>query len=248
MTGPLVTCIMPTADRHQFVPRAVAQFLRQDYANRELIVLDDGAEPVGDLMPDDSRIRYVRDERRAPIGVKRNRACELARGDVIVHWDDDDWSAPWRVRYQVEQLLAARADACGLDRPLFYDPAERKAWQYVYPANAAPWVYGATLCYTKAFWRRNPFPPIGVGEDSRFVWASVSKKVLALDDPTFFVGIIHAANTSRKQTCGYRWRSYPVAAVDQLMAVSEVSNVSDVSEVSDTSDTFDTSDTAGEGR
>ena len=226
----LASCIMPTADRRQFVPRAVAQFLRQDYAHRELIVLDDGARPVEDLMPDDPRIRYVRDERRSPIGVKRNRTCELARGDVIVHWDDDDWSAPWRVRYQVEQLASACADVCGLDRPLFYDPAGRRAWQYIYPANAAPWVYGATLCYTKAFWRRNPFPPIGVGEDSRFVWASVLKKVLALDDPTFFVGIIHAGNTSRKQTHGHRWRAYPAAVVRELMTVSEVSDVSDTSD------------------
>ena len=56
----VVSCIMPTADRRRFVPRAIAQFLQQDYANRELIVLDDGAEPVEDLVPDDPRVRYVR--------------------------------------------------------------------------------------------------------------------------------------------------------------------------------------------
>ena len=89
----LVTCIVPTADRRRFVPQAVAQFLQQDYANRELIVLDDGAQSVEDLMPDDPRVRYVRDERKSPVGIKRNRLCELARGDVIVHWDDDDWMA-----------------------------------------------------------------------------------------------------------------------------------------------------------
>jgi glycosyltransferase involved in cell wall biosynthesis len=222
---------MPTCDRRTFVSRAVGQFLEQDYEPRELIVLDDGADSVADLMPDDPRIRYVRDEHRSAIGIKRNRLCELARGDVIVHWDDDDWNASWRIRYQVEQLVASGADVCGLDRPLFYEPATREAWQYVYPSNAAPWVYGATLCYTKAFWQRNPFPPIGVGEDSRFVWASVQKKIVALDDPTFFVGIIHAGNTSRKQTHGYRWRSYSAPAVRQLMAVSDVSDVSDTSEV-----------------
>ena len=222
---PAVTCIMPTADRRRFVPQAVAQFLQQDYVDRELIVLDDGVQSVEDLMPADSRVRYVREERRSPIGVKRNRLCELARGDVIVHWDDDDWAAPWRVRYQVERLLSGGADVCGLDRPLFYDAAENRAWQYVYPQNAAPWVYGATLCYTKAFWARNRFPPIGVGEDSRFVWAGVAKKVLALEDSGFFVAIIHPGNTSRKQTRGHRWRAYPVPAIRSLMAAasSEVS-------------------------
>jgi hypothetical protein len=134
-----------------------------------------------------------------------------------VHWDDDDWNAPWRVEYQVDQLLANRADICGLDRVLFYDPAEDRGWEYVYPTNAMPWVYGATLCYTKAFWRRNPFPAIGVGEDSRFVWSAVTKKVVALEDPTFFVGIIHPGNTSPKQTRGTRWRPYPAAAIRELM-------------------------------
>jgi glycosyltransferase involved in cell wall biosynthesis len=212
-----VTCIIPTANRRAYVPHAIAQFLRQDYADCDLLVLDDGAQSVEDLIPDDPRVRYVRDDQKRPIGAKRNRACELARGDVIIHWDDDDWNAPWRVRYQVEQLLARRADICGLDRVLFYDPAEDRGWEFVYAANATPWVYGATLCYTKAFWRRNPFPAIGVGEDSRFVWSSVSKKVVALEDQTFFVGIIHPGNTSPKHTRGTRWRPYPPDALRELM-------------------------------
>ncbi len=209
---------MPTADRRTFVPRAIAQFLAQDYPNREIVVLDDGRDPVEDLMPPDPRVRYVREERRSPLGVKRNRACELARGDVIVHWDDDDWSASWRVRYQIEQLEAAGVDACGLDRVLFYDPASAEGWEYTYPRGGAPWVYGATLAYTKAFWRRNPFPPLGVGEDSRFLWAPVPKRVLALDDRSWFVATVHASNTSRKQTHGRRWQPYPAAALRALMA------------------------------
>jgi glycosyltransferase involved in cell wall biosynthesis len=216
-----ISCLMPTCDRRAFVQRAIAQFLAQDYEPRELIVLDDGEQPVADLMPDDSRVRYVREERKSPIGVKRNRLCELARGEVIVHWDDDDWNAPWRVSHQVERLLASGADICGLDRPLFYDPAERRAWQYIYPPTASPWVYGATLCYTKAFWRRNPFPPIGVGEDSQFVWAATHKKILRLDDPTFFVGIIHPGNTSPKQTYGSRWRAYSSSAIRALMTTPQ---------------------------
>jgi glycosyltransferase involved in cell wall biosynthesis len=54
---------MPPADRRRFVPQAIAQFLHQDYEHRELIVLDDGVQSVEDLMPDDPRVRYVREER-----------------------------------------------------------------------------------------------------------------------------------------------------------------------------------------
>jgi glycosyltransferase involved in cell wall biosynthesis len=216
--APLATCIMPTADRRAFVPGAIELFLRQDYCDVELIILDDGADAIADLVPPHDRIRYLREMRKANVGVKRNRLCELARGDVIVHWDDDDWSAPWRVRYQVEQLIAARADVCGLDHVLFYDAAADEAWEYSYPRSAAPWVYGATLCYKKAFWRRNPFPPVSVGEDSRFVWSTIPKSVLPLPDQRFFVAAVHKRNTSVKRTRGCRWRSIPVATVRELFS------------------------------
>ena len=214
---PLVSCLMPTTDRRAFVPRAIAQFLAQDYPNRELLIVDDGTDRIEDLVPDDPRVRYIGLEHRLVLGAKRNVACEQARGELIVHWDDDDWAASWRLRYQVEQLTAAGADLGGLNRVLFYDPAAGEAWEYEYSRAGAPWVYGATLIYTKAFWRRNPFPLLNVGEDSRFVWANVPKRVLAHDDHRFFVATVHTANTSRKDTRGYRWRRLPVAALHDVM-------------------------------
>src|SRR2546428_3083894 len=163
---------MPTVDRRRFVPRAIDYFLRQDYSHRELVVVDDGTDAVADLIPADDRIRYVRLATKKNVGAKRNLACEHARGDIIVHWDDDDWMSPHRLSYQIGYLLRQRLDLCGLDSVLFFDPAAARAWEYVYPGGARPWVYGATLCYRKELWRRAPFPEVAVGEDSRFVWSS----------------------------------------------------------------------------
>src|SRR5262249_37058390 len=83
---PLVSCLMPTRDRRQFVAQAITYFLRQDYAQRELIVLDDGDDRVADLIPADPRVRYVPVDDKLVLGEKRNRACELAHGELIVHW------------------------------------------------------------------------------------------------------------------------------------------------------------------
>src|SRR5262249_27225606 len=85
---PLISCIMPTANRRVFARQAVRYFQRQDYANRELIILDDGNQKIADLIPPDGRIRYFEMDRRQTMGAKHNLACDLARGDVIVHWDD----------------------------------------------------------------------------------------------------------------------------------------------------------------
>jgi len=156
---------MPTFNRRQFVPRAIQYFLRQDYANKELVIIDDGTDRVADLIPLDSRIRYFGLPRSASTGAKRNLACKESKGTLIAHWDDDDWYAPWRLTYQVEQLLETDADICGLDRVLFYSPEDEKAWEYVYPPDQRAWVYGASLCYTRRFFETHPFADVRVGED-----------------------------------------------------------------------------------
>jgi glycosyltransferase involved in cell wall biosynthesis len=208
---------MPTFNRRRFVPLAVRWFLAQDWEHRELIVVDDGTEPVGDLLPEDPRIRYVRLDRRHSLGAKRNLACQAARGDVIVHWDDDDWSAPTRLTYQVSSLLRASASACGLTRVYYHQPTTGRSWQYVYPAGQRPWVSGNTLCYTRDSWRRTPFPDINVGEDARFLWSDPSRKLLVLDDPSFFVACVHDANIDPKRVHHRFWHAHPTDAIRALM-------------------------------
>ena len=202
----LASCIMPTANRRRFVPGAIAQFLAQDYADAELVILDDGEDSVADLIPQDTRIRYLRTPRYKTLGAKRNAACEAARGDVILHWDDDDWYAPNRVRLQVDALRDSDADACGIDRALFVDPRMPAAWEYMYPASGTPWVCGATLCYRRDFWCANPFANISAGEDTRFAAMVSRERLHVLSDNRFFVALIHAANTCAKQWRDPRWR------------------------------------------
>lgn len=214
---PLVSCIMPTADRRAFVGQAIACFLRQDYPHRELIVVDDGADAVADLMPDDPRVRYLRLAARRSVGAKRNLACQAAAGEIIVHWDDDDWSAPRRLSYQVAELLRQGADLCGLSALNYYDPWQRRAWRYVYPAHAPAWVGGNTLCYRKAYWQQNPFADIDVGEDTRFVQARLAQRLAILPDASFFVALIHAHNVSPKQPRGARWRPLAVGEIERLL-------------------------------
>lgn len=214
---PLVTCIMPTANRRAFVAQGVRYFLAQNYAEKELVIVDDGAESVADLVSENASARYFRLEKPLSVGAKRNFAAQQAVGEILVHWDDDDWSAPWRLRYQVEQLVAAQADICGLDHVWFYAPDEHRAWEYVYPHSDRPWVYGATLSYTRAFWEKHRFPEINVGEDARFVWADARAKIHVLPDSRFLVARIHAGNISPKRTSDTRYQPRPVAEIGKLL-------------------------------
>jgi glycosyltransferase involved in cell wall biosynthesis len=217
ISEPLVTCIMPTHNRRAFIPQAIRCFLRQDYSKLELLVVDDGTDPIDDLVPDSERIRYVRFDQKLTIGAKRNLACEQARGEFIVHWDDDDWYPSWRVRTQMNALLDQGADLCGSSRVAYFDPARDQAWEYRYPSAKGPWVAGNTLAYRKSFWSRNKFPDIQVGEDSRFVWSSKGRGIVDLSDPALCVATVHSDNTSRKNVNAVYWHSQARDYIDSLL-------------------------------
>jgi glycosyltransferase involved in cell wall biosynthesis len=214
---PLVSCIMPTYNRRRFVPHAIEYFLRQDYPNKELIVVDDGSDPVRDLMPDDSRIRYIQLDKKRTLGAKLNLACDTAQGDIIAHWDDDDWYAPRRLRYQVDALAQEGIELCGLNRLLYYDLLTGRGFQYVYPMQQRMWLLGSELCYFKHIWRRHQFRDINVGMDAHFVWSAPTRSVLALGDYSFAVHMIHANNVSPKQTQGSYWKPCPLETIQHIL-------------------------------
>jgi GT2 family glycosyltransferase len=208
---------MPTANRRKFVPLAITYFLAQDYPQKELLILDDGEDCVADLIPKDERIHYVRESRRSTVGSKRNVLCEMAQSEIIIHWDDDDWYSPQRLKRQVTALQKSGADITGLDRVFFLSEDLHAAWEYVYPRNSRPWVCGASLCYSKTFWRTNPFRETQIGEDACFVWTDRNPRLAVVSGNDFLVALIHSSNTSPKHTHPPLWLSCSPNVIAALM-------------------------------
>jgi glycosyltransferase involved in cell wall biosynthesis len=216
--GPrMVSCIMPTHNRRKFLPLAIQYFLRQAYEPKELVIVDDGTDPVEGLVPADDRFRYIRIGSRMPLGAKRNLACTLARGDVILHWDDDDWQAPRRIESMVGELSKQELDVCGSNPLLFWDIKSGLAWTYYYPPEDRFWVAGTSLCYQRRFWQTNPFAEIDVGEDNRFVWNAPAARMAALHDMRLQVAVIHDTNGSIKSTDASFWRPYAAAELQAIV-------------------------------
>jgi glycosyltransferase involved in cell wall biosynthesis/GT2 family glycosyltransferase len=213
--SPLVSCLMPTRNRRPFVAQAIGYFLRQDYEQRELVVLDDGDDRVADLMPADPRVRYIPLNEKLVLGEKRNRACELAHGEIAVHWDDDDWHSPNRLTYQLGELERHGAALCGTAKVLYFEPTARRGWLYESPKTQRRWISG--LCYRMPLWRENRFAHVQVGEDTRFVCNARIGTPLLLPDHRFFVGVVHAGNTSPKRTTGSNWRVQPLAEIGAVL-------------------------------
>lgn len=208
---------MPTYNRRVFVPRAVRYFLRQDYPERELIVVDDGTDPVEDLIPADPRISYVRLGKRQTIGAKSNIACEKASGEIIARWDDDDWIAPWRLSYQVGALLDQDVDVVGLRTLAYLDLSTGQAWRYEYPRNRRAWVATPTFCFRREFALAKPFPDSFVGSGTHWLWSAPAPRIGTLTDFTFYVGMIHPGNIAVKDTANDWWKPRPPREVAAML-------------------------------
>lgn len=193
-----VSAIMPTANRREFIAEAIACFAAQDYPDVELIVLDNGSDQVADLIPVDHRIRYVpRQGEKLNTGQMRNACCELARGEVVVHFDDDDWSAPTRISSQVRNLEESGKQVGGYYSMTFADVNSGLAYRYERRKN---YVLGTSLCYRRAWWESHRFPEKSTGEDRAFSdQADAAGQLFAEDCADMMVARAHSRNTSRKQ-------------------------------------------------
>jgi hypothetical protein len=202
---PPVSCIMPTTgDRRRFLPQAIRCFQHQTYPNLELVIVCDGEDDLFDLIPrDDGRIRYFYlGAERYTLGTKRNLACERAMGDLIAHFDDDDWSHPDRLGFQVGALLAEGAEFCGLSQLLFFEIDTGEVWLCRPPALLHSTLFqflplGATYLYRRCYWSSSPFPDVVIDEDIAFTSAEGRQdRSILVSDCYLYVAMIHDSNTS----------------------------------------------------
>lgn len=111
MSLPFVSVCTPTFNRRPFIPYAIKCFLHQDYPRDKLewIIVDDGSDPVEDLVKDVPGVKYFRfDGEKMPLGKKRNIMHQKAKGDIIVYQDDDDYYPKQRVSHAVETLMGSK--------------------------------------------------------------------------------------------------------------------------------------------
>lgn len=95
MTAPLVSIIMPVANREKFVAKSISSVLDQTIDDWEMIICDDASrdgtrQVVAGFAQNDPRIRLVENQGRAGPGGARNHACRQARGRWLAFLDSDD--------------------------------------------------------------------------------------------------------------------------------------------------------------
>lgn len=109
--NPMVSVVMPTYNRADFLPRAIESVLNQTYRDFEFIIVDDGSTDETALLlktyvQKDKRIRVLTNATNRGISYARNRGNATARGKYIMIMDSDDISMPQRMERQVAFMQA----------------------------------------------------------------------------------------------------------------------------------------------
>lgn len=90
---PLVSVIIPTIDRPQYLESAIESIISQSFEDFEIIVVNDGGKEsrhIIDKYDKKYKIRYVSHYRNLGLPEARNTGLRLAKGKYIAYLDDDD--------------------------------------------------------------------------------------------------------------------------------------------------------------
>ena len=113
---PLVTAVVTTYDRPDYLRTAVRSVRDQTYENLELVVVDDhsptpAAETLDDVnLTGLAAVRIRRHDENRGANAARNTGIEAAAGEYVAFLDDDDQWVPEKIDRQVATFRDAPAD------------------------------------------------------------------------------------------------------------------------------------------
>lgn len=96
---------MPVYNAEKYLPTAIESILAQTYANFEFIIINDGSIDDSEkiiLSYQDSRIRYLKNDKNIKLIATLNKGIELANGELIARMDADDIALPDMLRNAVQ--------------------------------------------------------------------------------------------------------------------------------------------------
>jgi glycosyltransferase involved in cell wall biosynthesis len=121
-----VSIIMATYNRAHFLPETLQSIINQTYADWECLIIDDGStdnttELLSNLVLEDHRFKYYKRNEKYTKGLPgcRNYGIDIAKGDYVIFFDDDDIVHPQNLEFCVNELEKNNVDFCRYLRSVF---------------------------------------------------------------------------------------------------------------------------------
>lgn len=139
---PIVSVIIPTYNREQYLEKAVQSVLKQTFTNLECLIVDDGStdntrELSENLMSLDQRVRYLYKE-NGGVSSARNFGIEHARGEWIQLLDSDDWLHHDKISFQLDCMKNYDSDHVVLycDHEVVFESEGSRITHYEYDCSS----------------------------------------------------------------------------------------------------------------
>jgi glycosyltransferase involved in cell wall biosynthesis len=202
---PKVTISTITANRRQFFEhtiRNVCTQLAQGF-DIEWVVVEDGDESVEDLVKPLEFVRYARLNGKNSVAFKRNVANDMARGDYILFFDDDNFAFPHRTLVSVNALSRSNLAMAGSSDMLIFDRHSWKIFQ-VGPFSDMHATLG-TWCIRREMLQRARFQDADLkGEEVAFT-RNWTVPILQLGALNTSISFSHGTNTVPKKDLKDPW-------------------------------------------
>lgn len=167
--------IIACTNRPEFFPNILANYKRQRYARKELIIIVnlDSAD-IRQLRREARRLPHVsiyRVPERVSLGQCLNCGISRAKHELITKLDHDDYYAPNYLREQVRELRRTRSSVVGKHSCLVYLEASRELLVRSPQERdkEADFVQGGTILFHRRVLKHVRFPDRSLGEDVRFL-------------------------------------------------------------------------------
>jgi glycosyltransferase involved in cell wall biosynthesis len=128
----MISCLTVTREaRFASLEFAVADFARQTWAERELVIVHDGGEAFDAKLRalaashDGAAVAVHREPAGQTLGELRNASVDAARGETVCQWDDDDRYHPRRLELQFAAMRVENSEFCFLTDQLHLFAADR---------------------------------------------------------------------------------------------------------------------------
>jgi len=223
-----ISVIVPTYNRESYLQNLIRFFLDQTYSNKELLIADDSDKPCSmmpELCREHSEIKYFYQAKRQTIGEKRNQLLQVASGELIAQFDDDDYYAPQYLETMHQTLLGSASDFLTLSRwfaysaPLnifaYWETDRRFPLHYRVSSSDVRIVstephppdfieinlfgFGFSYFFRRRVFESVQYAPMNCGEDYNFYCKLVQQgfKTMTVPDETGLVlHLLHQSNTS----------------------------------------------------
>jgi glycosyltransferase involved in cell wall biosynthesis len=138
---PLVSVLLAVHNDARFLREAVESVLRQELADLELIVIDDGSTDETPSVLEqvhDTRLVVLRNDAQSGLAESLNRGLEQAGGAYVARLDADDVALPDRLERQVARLRADSRTAIVGSAVVDLDEQGRRGRTHVLPRGGRP--------------------------------------------------------------------------------------------------------------